>query len=394
MKKKILFVVALFVHIQSFGQTFLQTGEREFTQEIEENSTFTRFKETNYATLKDSVDLSNLMPPAGNQGSKGSCWAWATTYIIRTFIDNNPNYLIGDRLNPNSVYSPEYVYQVYKGNKYDCQWSAYSFEILKKVLNDGAVRHSDFPYDENLCNNQPNISLKNRAKQFSLKGYSVELIHDLYSVKKVLSDGFPLVISIKLDDYFCTEGNITSKKPFWNKYHNRVGSHAMVVVGYNDKLQALKVLNSWGDKFGDKGYVWISYSIANSAMNYYCYPKIDESSAVVLQKPKERLNDRSSHWPQLDRLVAWFKSGYYHEFANHRIGLAGVDKDTKIAAIEISDSRGEVKNSFFVDERASKEFFLDGKRYQFTFDNLGTAGYNPFKKAVYFTIENTSMIQN
>ena len=34
----------------------------------------------------------------------------------------------------------------------------------------------------------------------------------------------------------------------------------MVVVGYADQLKAFKVLNSWGTKWGDRGYAWIDYA--------------------------------------------------------------------------------------------------------------------------------------
>jgi C1A family cysteine protease len=38
-------------------------------------------------------------------------------------------------------------------------------------------------------------------------------------------------------------------------YGTFFGGHAMTIVGYDGDL--LKVLNSWGDSFGDKGYVYI-----------------------------------------------------------------------------------------------------------------------------------------
>ena len=35
--------------------------------------------------LPIAVDLSNQMPPVGDQGSQGSCTAWATTYYYKTY---------------------------------------------------------------------------------------------------------------------------------------------------------------------------------------------------------------------------------------------------------------------------------------------------------------------
>ena len=37
------------------------------------------------------------------------------------------------------------------------------------------------------------------------------------------------------------------------------GSHAMVVVGYDDDRQAFRILNSWGRNWGEGGYGWFGY---------------------------------------------------------------------------------------------------------------------------------------
>jgi hypothetical protein len=39
----------------------------------------------------------------------------------------------------------------------------------------------------------------------------------------------------------------------------RTGGHAMVIVGYSERRQAFKVMNSWGTEWGDGGFGWISY---------------------------------------------------------------------------------------------------------------------------------------
>ena len=39
----------------------------------------------------------------------------------------------------------------------------------------------------------------------------------------------------------------------------RTGGHAMTVVGYDDRKQAIKVINSYGAAWGDGGFGWIAY---------------------------------------------------------------------------------------------------------------------------------------
>src|SRR5262249_52135256 len=38
-----------------------------------------------------------------------------------------------------------------------------------------------------------------------------------------------------------------------------VGWHALTLVGYDEKRQAFRLINSWGTKWGDNGYAWIGY---------------------------------------------------------------------------------------------------------------------------------------
>jgi C1A family cysteine protease len=325
------------------------------------------------------------MPPAGDQGAKGSCWAWATAYVVRSTMDNPKSFVDAGKLNLKTVYSPEYVYQFYKGDVEDCNWGALSWQMLTKILDDGAVKFSDFGYDEQACNKRPSQSLISSASRFEKKGYKVQVVSDLFSIKKVLSEGQPLVISIMVDDYFCTAGNITRESPFWQDYHTRLGNHAMVVVGYNDRLKALKVLNSWGSKFADEGYVWISYSIVNSAMNYCCYPYKELESLPVTSNSNAEENQISVQETS-SAITTWFKQGYHRKFDGMKIVLAKLSPSKEFAVIEIRDEQYNLKTNFYIEVKSSKEFFVDDTKYSLTLDNIDRAGRNPFDKAAYFTI--------
>lgn len=37
------------------------------------------------------------------------------------------------------------------------------------------------------------------------------------------------------------------------------GGHALVVVGYDDRKEAFRSMNSWGKNWGDDGYIWVKY---------------------------------------------------------------------------------------------------------------------------------------
>jgi C1A family cysteine protease len=39
----------------------------------------------------------------------------------------------------------------------------------------------------------------------------------------------------------------------------KLGGHAVLIVGYDDTKKCLIVRNSWGENWGDKGYFYLPY---------------------------------------------------------------------------------------------------------------------------------------
>jgi Papain family cysteine protease len=39
------------------------------------------------------------------------------------------------------------------------------------------------------------------------------------------------------------------------------GGHAMTIVGYDERRQAFRLINSWGKGWGEHGYAWVSYDL-------------------------------------------------------------------------------------------------------------------------------------
>ena len=53
------------------------------------------------------------------------------------------------------------------------------------------------------------------------------------------------------------------------------GSHAVMAVGYDDAARHFIILNSWGDKFGDKGYFYMPYDFIVDPKNCHDFWKIE-----------------------------------------------------------------------------------------------------------------------
>jgi hypothetical protein len=93
---------------------------------------------------------------------------------------------------------------------------------------------------------------ENRTVKISEWGW---IDHNVTTMKHALIDHGPLIICIHFwEDFFFTPGKVYH-------YHNGqpVGGHVVAIVGYDDSLNCWIVKNSWGTKWGQKGWFKMAY---------------------------------------------------------------------------------------------------------------------------------------
>ena len=194
------------------------------------------------------------LPSPDNQGSQGSCVAWAAAYGIISYHNEPPYY-------DSKLASPSFVYNQTKIG--DCSDGSYFISngyykgALNLLVEKGVCSLADMPYNESDCSQQPNTTQINNASDNKIVKY--EKVTDLSSdnIKKALLSGYPILIGAELDLDFC---NSNSSYVWVSNSSSFVGNHAMVIMGYDDSKSAFKILNSWGTSWGDNGYGWIDYS--------------------------------------------------------------------------------------------------------------------------------------
>ena len=214
--------------------------------------------------LPASHDLSAHMPPAGSQGAQGSCVAWAVGFGLKTYQEAVELGVSPKR--PEQVFSPAYIHnQLVAGRSGGCNRGTSIPAALNLLKEQGAATLADFPYDASTCDRLPTLRARSDAERWRIADWGrVELEHR--SVKGHLAAGRPLVISMCVGDEFHRHGSgvfrgdagevVTVNANGWPTC--RFG-HAMLVTGYDDGLGAYRILNSWGDDWGDEGYAWLSY---------------------------------------------------------------------------------------------------------------------------------------
>jgi hypothetical protein len=90
-------------------------------------------------------------------------------------------------------------------------------------------------------------------RRFGVKTYAK--LKSLRAIKHAVRSRGPVALGIRVDDgiHHPVDGVVPepSGKPF--------GGHAVCVTGWDDGIGALRIKNSWGYAWGDKGFAWLPY---------------------------------------------------------------------------------------------------------------------------------------
>lgn len=196
--------------------------------------------------LPASVDLSDKLPPVGNQGMQQSCVAWAIAYALKSYqekLESGQQY----------KFSPSFIYnQINNG----LNAPTYVTDALNVLSQQGVCPYDEMPYNQNDWVTKPSQQAMSDAKKFRID-YWRKINHtDIKEVKAHLAAGYPVVIGVTVSEEFIHNG-----KDIWKDPGTPAGGHCMLLVGYDDTKNAFKVMNSWGPEWGDNGFGWIDYGL-------------------------------------------------------------------------------------------------------------------------------------
>ena len=225
--------------------------------------------------LPASVDLLPKFPPVGDQGQYGTCVAWATAYNLKTSLDAFDKGLSSAQLaNPAYQYSPKDLFWSVPDNKKGSDCSGTNFtDALDLILSRGVATLQTVPYTSmgNCTQAGVQSSWTTEANQHKIKNYR-KIDPTIESIKQQLANNAPVVIGAKLADNFMSwnsDAVINS-----NTTYNQVGQHAyhaLIISGYDDSKGpngAFRVVNSWGNTWGDVGYIWVDYNFMINGFSF------------------------------------------------------------------------------------------------------------------------------
>lgn len=216
-----------------------------------------------------SYDISTqpYFPIVGNQGTEGSCAAFAAIYYNYGYLEALDNDWSDAYLgNEEHLMSPSWAY-----NKVVLQdgGSFISHEAMVATTI-GISTWNNMPYvngdtvswgNEEAWRNAP----LHRADEIIYYEYDVS--QTIQDIKDSVTSNHPVTIAIESEPIngeqtaFADSNYVLSS----DEYYSTITDHAVTIVGFDDSIMddgdvgAFKVANSWGAGFGDGGYFWITY---------------------------------------------------------------------------------------------------------------------------------------
>ncbi|TGL58816.1 C1 family peptidase [Leptospira sarikeiensis] len=223
------------------------------------------FKEANpnrisHRGLSSFVDLSDSMPPVGDQGQQSSCVAWSTAYATKSYQEYTERKDRGWKLSDSSggpnysnIFSPAFIYNQINGGRDN---GSLISDAMRLVVETGAAPWSTMPYDERNYLARPSQAAFSAASSYKAKEFLRIRQTDPNELKNQLSMGRPVVAGILVYENFM---NLKGKEIYKEGIGKTYGGHAIAIVGYDDSKGVFKFINSWSTQWGDKGYGYIDY---------------------------------------------------------------------------------------------------------------------------------------
>lgn len=218
--------------------------------------------------LPEKVDLTDRLPKPGNQGNQGSCVGWAVGYAARAYYVARDGKDLSDFIN---IPSPAYIYNSIREGAAGCDEGSRIIDALILLKNRGVGSLKQYPYSASRC---AKLSDVGTISSFQIEGYSLVDTKRLDQVKGELAKGNPVILALRTRRDF---HRLASGQTYRMNASKETGSHAITAVGYDERRQAVKLINSWGRNWADGGYAWIDYSTLSNEASFGFVMKVPES---------------------------------------------------------------------------------------------------------------------
>ena len=244
------------------------------------------------------------LPPVKNQTTSNACIGFSIGYYYKTYQEAKEK-----KWDVNSISnqcSPAFVYNHINGGSD----GGAQFSDAWKVLQDhGCAMWADMPFDPSKITEWPSESAYlNGLDQRIETIFYIDCSDDsgLLTLKEHLADSSLAVIGIHVYENFWHENIVNFDTVYCvnDVSGDLLGNHAITLIGYddnrvtNDGIGAFRLVNSYGDGWGNNGFAWISYeavknSITCNQQASFATDKIDYSPSLIVRAKLNHQHSRS-----------------------------------------------------------------------------------------------------
>lgn len=188
--------------------------------------------------IPPSVMLENQLPACWDQGLEGSCCGHgvggAVAFIHQGFMPSRQQiYFDGRQIEGDT----------------DQDAGAQISDVVQALAHLGVAPEELWPYEESNIFTTPPDEVYQASLPYKISQYL--RVADLDDTKQCLAEGFPVIIGFSVYEYFESqvmneEGILHLPQP----NEQLLGGHCVLVTGYNEDTQRVRVRNSWGINWG------------------------------------------------------------------------------------------------------------------------------------------------
>ena len=220
----------------------------------------------------------NYVTNIRHQGKCGSCWAFAMTAGLESYV------LINQNISGTDLDLSEQAMLSCSGTG-SCNGGRLSAYYLEKT---GLPPEEYYPYTA--TNGTCSDLLEGWQNEVYKIGDSKSVQRDETSLKKALVKYGPLPTALMVyEDLMHYKSGIYSYVT-----GKKLGGHAILLIGYNDAEEYFIVKNSWGTKWGEEGYFKIAYSEVKYpimlGMSTLAYTDKEGDSVIPVSEKIKQLN--------------------------------------------------------------------------------------------------------
>lgn len=211
-------------------------------------------------TARKDVDLRRFFTPIKNQGQVGACTVFSVASVFEYIQKKNKSeeYDLSERF----VY-----HNVCKANgSMEDNGSSVNI-VIESIRKLGICTEQLCPNIEYYQEEPSPLAYENARGRTIRQAMNVRVDHQ--SITSALSEGYPVIVSLKVFDSFGDDNRGFVYRPTDEELTSgKHGYHALVIVGYVESYGFYIVRNSWGTAFGDRGYCYIPFSyIEDTSLN-------------------------------------------------------------------------------------------------------------------------------